>query len=346
MRLRIVVLAASLVVFFASATAQTRRRPQFSDSASLRATFLAAFGNDFELVKDEITSRSNENGGGTFWLAYVRPHGPGHFSLQYSFKRDDKHYSHEERELHFNVAPIGCRRGPPSFGVYARFCMGDTIIVPVFVSGANSHEFKLTKQAPAANEDWQTFDEKYPDFRNRDLDKTPVENPSENLRYIGRRADKRHNRGLGYTLYLHAEFEAVKPGRFNLMVTSSAQPVKPGETPPGSKAIIVVDRGTPVTLIAGREEVRGFTMGHSGQEYQSSTSGNSYMTNLIVLQPGDRISVTYLSVRRSGDFEQRMSSGRVDLTDPAEGTKPVISVHPFALETKYDYTGWVAGHLP
>ncbi len=71
-----------------------------------------------------------------FWLAYVKARQPGYFTLQYSFKRDDKHYSHEEREIHITVAPKGCRRGPPSSGVYPRFCMGDTIIVPVLVSGA------------------------------------------------------------------------------------------------------------------------------------------------------------------------------------------------------------------
>src|SRR5688572_21258451 len=153
MKLRVVLVTASLFVFFASATAQ-RRRSAAADSASLRRSFLAAFGSDFELAKDELQTRSNESGGGTFWLAYVKARQPGYFTLQYSFKRDDKHYSHEEREIYVRVAPKGCRRGPPSSGVYPRFCMGDTIIVPVLVAGASSHEFKLTKQAPAADEDW------------------------------------------------------------------------------------------------------------------------------------------------------------------------------------------------
>ena len=118
MKTPIVLAAASLFILFALTPAQTRRSA-VPDPASLRARFLAAFGNDFELVKDEIAPRSNEQGGGMFWLAYVRPRGPGHFALQYSFKRDDKHYSHEERELSVSVAPKGCRRGPPSSGVYS-----------------------------------------------------------------------------------------------------------------------------------------------------------------------------------------------------------------------------------
>lgn len=345
MKIRVVLVAASLFVFFSSVTAQTRRRPEFTDSASLRASLLAAFGNDFELVKDEITARTNEQGGGMFWLAYVRPHGPGYFTLQYSFKRNDRHYSHEEREIHITVAPKGCRRGAPSSGVYSRFCMGDTIIVPVMVSGASAHEFKLTKQAPSRDEDWKTYDEKYPETRDQGLDKTPVTNPSESLRYVGRRSHKMLHRSPGYTLQLHADFEAVKPGKFNLLVSSSAYNGPSAKTPAGSISIIVVDRGTPVTLIAGREEVRGFTMGYNGQEYGSSTSGNSYMTSLIVLQPGDRISVLYLIARRGPQFG-REGYARRDGVDPAEATIPVISVHPFALEKKYDFSGWLADYLP
>ena len=344
MKPRVVLVAASLFVFFASATAQTRRSAA-PDSASLRSSFLATFGSDFELVKDEIQTRSNEQGGGTFWLAFVKARQPGYFTLQYSFKRDDKHYSHEEREIHVTVAPKGCRRGPPSSGVYPRFCIGDTIIVPVLVSGGSGFEFKLTKQAPAADEDWKTFAEKYPDFRDGDLDKTPVTNPSESLRYVGRRAHKMPHRRPGYTLQLLADFEAVKPGKFNLLVSSSVYSGLADKTSAGSIPIIVVDRSTPLTLIAGREQVRGFTMGHSGQEYVSSTSGNSYMTSLIVLQPGDRISVLYLSARRDPLFE-RQGYARPGGVDPAEATLPVISVHPFALETQYDFGGWLVDYLP
>lgn len=344
MKTRVVLVAASLFVLSALVTAQTRRSAA-TDSASLRSSFLAAFGSDFELVKDELNTRSNESGGGTFWLAYVKARQPGYFTLQYSFKRDDKHYSHEERDISFTVAPKGYRRGAPSSGVYSRFCIGDTIIVPMLVSGGSGFEFKLTKQAPAADEDWKTLAEKYPETREQGLDKTPVTNPSESLRYVGRRANKMLHRSLGYTLQLVAEFEAVKPGKFNLLVTSSSQSTTPSETPSGSRAIIVVDRDTPVTLIAGREAVRGYTMGHDGHEYVSSTSGNSYMTSLIVLQPGDRISVQYLSLRRSGDFERRTRSG-LDNADPDEKTKPVISVHPFALETRYDFGAWLADYLP
>lgn len=333
-----------LFIFVPSGAAQSRR--QHVDANSLRAGFLSAFGNDFELVKDELKKRPDDKGRDIFWLAYVKPRTPGYFVLIYRFEPDDRRYSHVERVISVTVAPKGCRRGPPSFGIYPRFCMGDTIIVPVLASGAKGHSFELSKQAPAADEDWKTFDEKYPATRDQGLDKTPVENPSDSLRYVGRQADKRHHRGLGYTLHLKAEFEAVKLGRFNLMVSSSPNLFKPGATMPGSKTIIVVDRDAPLTLIAGREEVRGFTMGHNGQEYVSSTTGHGYSTNLIVLQPGDRISFTYLTVRRDGDFERGLMNRGIDGKDPVEETKPVITIQPFLFETRYDYSGWLADYLP
>ena len=217
------------------------------------------------------------------------------------------------------------------------------MLVPVLVNSFTEHEFKLTKSQPWRAEDWQTFDDRYPEVRDQKLDKTPVANPSESLRYVGRGSHKMFHRNPGYTLELQAVFEAVKPGKFNLMASSVSQAEASGKTPYGSLPIIVVARDTPVTLIAGREETRGFAMGFNG-EYLSSTSGNNYMTSLIILQPGDRISVRYLSVRRGPQYELGLS-GRY-APDPAEGLKPVISVHPFLLETKYDFGAWLVDYLP
>jgi hypothetical protein len=322
--------------------AQTRRSSR-PDAAQLRSRFLAAFGNDFDLVKDEFRSRSGEQGGGEYWLAYVKPTHAGYFGLQYRFKPNDNHNSHVEHEIFFGVGPRGCRRGPPSSGVYTRFCLGDTVIVPVLVNRFTEHEFKLAKSQPLRDEDWQTFEDKYPEIRDQKLDTTPVANPSESLRYVGRGSHKMMHRIPGYTLELYAVFEAVKPGKFNLMASSAPQAEAPGKPAYGSIPIVVVARDTPVTLLAGREETRGFMMRPNGESL-SSTSGNNYMTSLIVLQPGDRISVRYLSARRGPQYERR-GYARSGSSDPAESVQPVISVHQFALDTKYDYSGWLVDYF-
>jgi hypothetical protein len=275
----------------------------------------------------------------------VNPKRPGYFALQYRYKPKDPHFSHVEHEIYFGVGPKGCRRGPPDAGVYGRFCAGDTVIIPVVFESSNGYEFKLVKSDTAADEGSKTFDELYPNSRKRDLNEEPVANPAGSLRYVGRGSHKALHRSPGYTLYLYADFEAVKPGKFNLLLGSSAYADPVDKPLAGSIPIVVVDRGTPVTLIAGREETRGFSMGPNGQEWLSSTSGNSYMTNLIVLQPGDRISFAYLSVRRGPQFE-RDGYARRGGVDPAEGTIPVISVHPFAFEKRYDFAEWLADYLP
>ncbi|HKP36804.1 MAG TPA: hypothetical protein VJT71_08090 [Pyrinomonadaceae bacterium] len=329
-------LLASAVTF-----AQRGNRP---DSATLRSKFISAVGGHFELIKDEIKSQPVERGGGTYWLAYANPKGPGHFALQYRFKDNDGFNSHSEREISFGVGAQGCRRGPPDAGVYSRFCVGDTIIIPFLWQPSTEHEFKLKAILPAEGEDTRTFEEKYPETRDQGLDKTPVDNPAESLKYVGRRAHKMLHRIPGYTLNLIADFEAVKPGKFNLVVSSASPAVALGKTPEGSVPIIIVARGTPVTLIAGSEQERHFTMGANG-EYLSSTSGNNYMTNLIVLQPGDRISLSYFGAKRGPEYE-RSGYARSGGVDPAESLKPVISVHPFALDKTWEFSEWLVDHLP
>lgn len=332
-----------LLLIVASAVSGQTRKPKQPDATALRSKFVTAFGRDFDLVKDEFKTRVNESSGESYWLAYAKPKHAGYFYLQYRYRYNDKLYSHVEREIRFGVGPKGCRRGPPYAGTYSRFCLGDTVIVAVVIDRYTEHEFKLVKAEPLNDEkDWETFDDKHPAVRDQGLDQTQIANPAaEHLKYVGSRSHKMLHRSLGYTLELHADFEAVGPGRFNLLVSSSPQNVRPGANAVGSVPIIVVARATPVTLLAGHEEVRGFALGYDGREYESSTSGNSYMTNVIIMQPGDRISLRYFSTVRGREFE----SGP-DARDPSENLKPVISVHPFSPGPAYDFTEWIVAALP
>jgi hypothetical protein len=68
------------------------------------------------------------------------------------------------------------------------------------------------------------------------------------------------------------------------------------------------------------------------------------MTDVLVLQPGDRISVTYFSIVRRSDYV----GGRFGDVgrDPSEDLKPVIHVRPFSPDSRYDFTEWIVDFLP
>jgi hypothetical protein len=322
-------------------TAQTvAAQPQSkaTDRSTLRARFTEAFSKDFLLIDDQLKTRAVERGGGTYWLAFVKPKHTGYFSLQYRY-REGEPLESREHENHFSIGPQGCRRGPPYSGVYGRFCLGDTIIVPVLVNNYSGHEFKLAKAEYTDGSE----DPPISGIDAQGLDKAAVTNPAAPMmRYAGRSAYKMLHRIPGYTLILSAQFQAQEPGRMNLVVTAEG-PSTPSARGFDGAPIIVLPRDAPATLIAGREEVRGYRKGFDGKEYVASTSGNSYMTNVMILQPGDRIDVSYFSIVRRSDFV----GGRFSETGPdaSENLKPVISARPFAPDTRYDFTEWIVNYL-
>lgn len=319
----------------------------------LRAKFEAVVGKDFEVVKGELKGRSNASGGGSYWLAHIKPKHPGSFKLIYRYNYNDPHYSHVEREFGLNVGRKGCRRGVPSAGSYHRFCVGDTIIFPVAIFNFTEHEFSLTSTEYTPEQDaiWETT---YPESPDLSAERTPINNPlADHLRYVGSSSHRLLHRNGGYTLEGYAMFEAQSPGRFNLTV-SAVYPDLPSAVlssvpASGGTPIIIVSRDTPVTLLASHHEVRGYTMGFNGQEYVSSVSGDAFMVDLMILQPGDRISLKYFTTIRRRDYERRERAGG-DSSSGDEPTDkvpvPLVSKLPFALNTEYNYTEWLMDYLP
>src|SRR6185312_3005112 len=102
-----------------------------------------------------------------------------------------------------------------------------------------------------------------------------------------------------------------------------------------------VPRETPLTLLASRHEVRGYSKGYDGREYVSSTSGDAYMTELMILQPGDRISLKYYSSVRSRDYERQERGQTRDEALIAEAPPPQVVKLPFAPKTQSDFTEWL-----
>ena len=344
-------LCALLVGSALPASAQRVRPGKSADLEQLRTKFEAAVGKDFEFVKGELKGRSNLSGGGTYWLAHIKPRHPGNFKLIYRYDYNDSHYSHVEREFNLNVGRKGCRRGVPSTGSYHRFCLGDTIIFPVAIYNFTEHEFSLTSTEYTVDQD-AVWEKAYPP--DESLERSKVNNPAaDHLRYVGSSSHKMLHRNGGYTLESYAVFEAQSPGRFNVTLSAAYPDLKSavlsGIGTGGGTPIIIVARETPVTLLASSHEVRGYTMGFNGQEYVSSTSGDAYMVDVMILQPGDRISLKYYTTIRSRNYERREHADKETRWDDDASEKvppPLVSKLPFALKTEDNFTEWLAGYLP
>ena len=159
------------------------------------------------------------------------------------------------------------------------------------------------------------------------------------------------HRNGGYTLESYAVFEAQRPGRFNISLSATfadlPSAVLSSLGASGGTPIIIVARETPVTLLASRHEVRGYSKGYDGREWVSSTSGDSFMTELFILQPGDRISLKYHTLIRSRNYERRERAGESRGSgSPEKSPPPLITKLPFALNTEYNFTEWLTDHLP
>ena len=318
-----------------------------ADLDQLRSKFEEAVGKDFEIVKVESKGRSNARGGGTYWLAHIKPKQPGFFTLTYRYNYNDSHYSHVEREFSFGVGRKGCSRGVPSYGSYHRYCLGDTIVFPVAIYNFTEHEFNL-KTTPHTPEQDAVWEKAASDPANARLDGAEVDNPiASHMRYVGSTSHKLLHRNGGYTLEAYAMFEAKSPGRFNVSLSADfpdlPSAVLSSVGASGGTPIIIVSRGTPVTLLASSHAVRGYTMGYDGREFVSSTSGDSFMTDVMILQPGDRISLKYFTTIRRARYEREERSGKIasDVIPP-----PQITKLPFELRSEYNFTEWLVDYLP
>jgi hypothetical protein len=320
--------------------AQAQRPPKPPDLVTLRRLLSSAVINDFEITKDEFKQRSNASGGGSYWLVHLKPKHSGDFDLTYRYSYDTPHYSHVEREFHLRVGPSGCRRGPPFFGSYSGYCLGDTIILPVIINGYSGHKFSLNSRAYTKDEEI-AFDREPEETLVPVRTDRVISNPAADcLTFVGYRSTRSPYRSGGYTVELAALFEAREPGRFNLGLGSAL----PGRAWDNSVSltvpIIVVARGTPVTLLASVHEVRGYDKGADGREWVSSVSGDSYMTEIMVLQPGDQVSFVYASSSH-GAREERARAGK-----RAQEAIPVITRLPFSVTLEHDFSEWLVDYLP
>ncbi len=301
------------------------------DTARLHRALAAALGDDFHIVHTELHSDLRERGG-TFWLVHALPRRAGMFELRYRYdyreltRPADPLYTHVEHTSYIRVGEQGCWRRRQAKDA----CLGDTVILP-FVVSDTGHAFTLTfRDAGGTGLSGEADAQAAPG-----ADSVP--NPlSAHLRFLG--AGRHHTpsraaTGRGRTTF-SAGFVAMAPGRFNLSLSS--RPSAAGSVP-----IVIVPRGQPVTVLLGREQI---TARHETQGFASHW-GNQYMTSVLLLQPGDPISLEFMPPGVAGTLLPLSVS--IDAADDPTGSiAPIITRFPFQVDPAHAFNAFVADHLP
>lgn len=308
------------------------------DTARLRQALADALGDDFEIVRTELSTGLRERGG-TFWLVHARPRRSGYYALDYRYEYKDHHrpenplYTHVEHASVIRVGERGCWRRREGKDV----CLGDTIILPFVVNDYTGHTFRVVRSALPPDESFPA-----PPLLADTTGLDAVANPlAAHLRLLGTHSGERLRRNGGGWIIYSATLEAVAPGRFNLSLSSHSLQDLSLKAAISSIPVIIVPRGQPVTVllekeyVVGRDETHGF----------SSHSGNEYLTTPLLLQPGDRITLEYGTRALPGPDYPRpaaLQSSTVPAADPV----PVIAGFPFQLDVERRFNAWIADHLP
>jgi hypothetical protein len=298
--------------------------PTPPDSAQLRQGLAAALGSDFEIVRAELHSGLHEREG-IFWLAHVRPLRSGDYSLRYvheymdRVKPHDPLYTHVEHTTHFSVGEAGCARRAER----RTACLGDVIVIPIVAGDGRGplggHVFEASRRGDAGA--GQRFEDPAPEDDRAARTPNPA---APHLRYLGTVLGERPHRALGETMELSAVFEAGAPGALELSIGGIAVPV------------VVVERGTPVTVLLEHERIRQYQQNGPF----ASHLGSAYSTDVLLLQPGDRMDVQFLTrTVRGQDFTAAEK-------EAFRRTPPVIAARPFRVDPARRFNAFIAAHLP
>lgn len=306
------------------------------DIGQARSAFKAAAADHFEMLGDELAGLESEKRPGAYWLVKVKPKKPGHYALKFTYKYNDPFYDEGENVLYVRVGGKTCDRQPHNEGGIARFCLGDTVILPVRAGNRYDYIFdlKYTYEDPAsANLKKQSA--------SADPAADQISNPlAPHLRYLGSRRVVQANRSTApSTVIYYALFEAVTPGRLNIALSLSAK--EDGPLPKGTgKPVIILAPGTPITYLAWKED----TIGYSDSKRFSSHSAGTFNTHLILLQPGDVIELPYFTTKDDDPLDRPLLKKQD--APPGESREPRIQKAPFFLQPHWSYNAFIAGHFP
>lgn len=306
------------------------------DIDQVRAAFGAAAAEHFQILGDELAGLESEKRPGAYWLVRVKPKRSGHYAVRFTFKYNHPSYDEGENVLYVRVGGKICdRQAQPQAGI-ARFCLGDTVILPIRAANryAYSFQIKYTYEEP---EDFRGKKAKAP----ADQDAAEVQNPvGPYLRYLGSKRAQMDQRGVGpSTVIYSAVFEAVRPGKFNIGLrpdTGSRVVEAPGISHGWGTPVVILDPGTPITYLAGKED----TIDYSDNRRFSSHGGGTFPTNILLLQPGDIIELPFLTTVEEEHGVMK------DVRDPRGAYRPSIHKAAFRVDSYLSYNAFVADYFP
>ncbi|HRH41273.1 MAG TPA: hypothetical protein PKY82_06470 [Pyrinomonadaceae bacterium] len=308
---------------------------------NLQSAFIAKFDKDFQFIKGEVKNHQEEKELQKYWLAQVKPKNTGYFTIKYAYHFADKFYASGETEMNIAVSGKGCRRYPQIIRDIGHFCLGDTIVIPIRLQNFSKHTFSL-KSKYETPENIEELRKPYSDFYSKELDTEKIINPLDpNLKYLGkyRRDDLR--RSGGGTFRHFAVFEAVSLGKFNLGLSAQGNDSnnKKEKVLSVSTPIIIINPGTPITALVPEERSTYYIKDRT----YSSDYNKSFESNLLILQPGDVISIPFYFFFAKAWWEEKgiLSESQARTINPT----PIIYKQPFLIKTDEGFNDWVNDYL-
>lgn len=311
------------------------------DVKELQRAFIAEFDKDFQFIKSELKNHREEKELQKYWLVQVKPKNTGYFTIKYSYQFADKFYASGETEMNIGVSGKGCRRYPQIVRDIGYFCLGDTIVIPIRLQNFSKHTFSL-KSKYEKPENIEELRKPYSDFYAKESDTERIVNPLEsNLKYLGKYRSDNLKRSGGGTFRHFAIFEATSPGKFNIGLSArengSDDKKKKGffvTTP-----IIIIDPGTPITALVPEERATYYIKDRT----YSSGYNKSFESNLLILQPGDVISIPFYFLFAKAWWEEKgeLSESQARTINPT----PIINKQQFLIKTDEGFNDWVNDYL-
>lgn len=325
--------------YFAAVSAVHGQKKTF-DLEQVRNNFKAASTEYFELVRDELAGLESEKRPDAYWLVSVKPKRTGHYAVKYVYKYDDPFYGDGENTINVRVGPGKCDRQSEAESGISRFCLGDTVILPVRAGNRYNYSFsvKFTEEA-APETDRSPLRDYAAEVLAQQSSGEPVKNPLEShLKFLGIRSEVMLHRSSGSTITYFATFQAIAAGRFNIALSAESEkggfPATPAILGEGT-AVVILEPGTPVTYLARHED----TINYADEKKFSSHSGGTFPTNLLVLQPGEVFSLLFSTVTTRDNFGKKTGGIRAH-------PWPVIRKAPFFIDRKWGYNQFIADYFP